>query len=364
MTSSSNLTHWLTLYYAPGLSPHLLADLFETHGKAKTIIEYLIHSPNLQPKTRMALRHPPTTQIDQDLAWQNQTNQHIITLDDPYYPFLLKQIYSPPPVLYVHGQPKTLSSPQVAIVGSRKATPIGRQNAQEWSFLISQQGVNITSGLALGIDAAAHQGALDANNPTIAVLGSGLLYIYPKKHCYLADSIAEQGAVISEFRLKAPPQKHHFPQRNRIISGLSLATLVVEASLNSGSLITARYAIEQDREVFAMPGSIHNQNSTGTHYLIQNGAYLVIKYTDILEQLHFITSSPPTLNRENTPPDLDQAHHNLLECVDFAITSIEKVCYLTSLKRNEITRMLLNLELNGYIKKVTGGYIREKNEKC
>jgi DNA processing protein len=360
MPNDNQLMAWLTLHHAPQLSAWQLFQLWTTHTNPTFIIDYLLSLSTLPNDTRRALNQPAKKTLSRLIEWQQKSNQYIITLNSPYYPKALKYISTPPPLLYLKGNPSLLSEPQVAIVGSRKASPMGVQDAHQLAFNLSTQDLVVTSGLALGIDAAAHQGALLAGKPTIAVLGSGVENIYPKRHLVLAKKITEKGTIISEFGLYAPPHKTHFPRRNRIISGLSLATLVVEANLKSGSLITAKYALEQGREVFAVPGSIHHAKSKGTHHLIQKGAYLVESYLDIMETLNIPRKLPHDQNKTEKIVKLDKPHHNLLECVDFSPTSYQKICKLSKLKTEKVTLMLLKLELKGYIKKVTGGFIRVK----
>lgn len=224
--------------------------------------------------------------VDKDLAWAEQPACRLLTMADVGYPQLLKEIDTSPPVLFVRGDVKLLSTMQIAIVGSRHPSRSGVENASDFAEYFSTRGLTITSGLALGIDGAAHRGALRGTGRTVAVMGNGLDGIYPRRHQRLADQIVEQGGVlVSEFSVGIGPKPEHFPRRNRIISGLSVGTLVVEAALKSGSLITARLALEQGREVFAIPGSIHNPLAKGPHALIQQGAKLVETALDVFEEL-------------------------------------------------------------------------------
>ncbi len=351
---------WLTLYYAPGLSAQALTQL---HLQLKTpckIISYLLDHPQTPDCTRSALRHPEQSKLDYDMAWQQQPNHYIIHRDSPFYPELLQQIATPPPILYLQGNPNLLATPQIAIVGSRKATPFGINHATEFAYELSNNGYTITSGLAVGIDTAAHQGALQAQQPTIAILGSGLHSIYPKKNTSLAEKIAEKGGLISQFPLKSAPCKHNFPIRNHLISGMSLSTLVIEAGLNSGSLITADCALNQGKDVFALPGSIRCTNAKGTHKLIKEGAYLIDNTTEIISIMNNNSLIYHTKTCKNNPVELDQQHHNLLECVDFAVTSMEKIVCLGDVNIDTASEMLLNLELSGHVTRVTGGYLRLK----
>ncbi len=269
--------------------------------------------------------------IAADLRWLDGARRTLLTPDSPDYPCLLARIASPPPALFVEGMAAALALPQLAIVGSRSPTAIGRETATRFAAHLSRSGFAITSGLALGIDAAAHRGALDARGPTIAVLGGGLDRVYPVENASLAAAIlAAGGAVVSEFPIGTPPLPSHFPRRNRIIAGLAVGTLVVEAALHSGSLITARLAADQGREVFAIPGSIHSPTARGCHRLIRDGAKLVETADDVLAELAPLlatlrppqppTASPPTthppnpLNARPFWPSVGQGPGNPVRC--------------------------------------------------
>jgi DNA processing protein len=359
MTNQQELHEWLILYHINKLSPLQIQQLYEEYTTTDAIINFLLSSESISLEVKQALKTPPMEKIKKDFDWQDQPNHYIIPLSSTHYPKLLKHTVAPPPIIYLKGNPNVLSQPQIAIVGSRKATPHGLKNAYDFGFNLSLNHLIITSGLALGIDGAAHQGAVDANQSTVAVLGSGIEKIYPKKHKELAHKIIEKGAIISEFPIYSEPYRNNFPRRNRVISGLSLATLVIEAGLCSGSLITAKQAVEQNREVFALPGSVQNTNKRGTHHLIQNGAYLIEKYQDILIMLKLSTTYSEAII-EKKPTDLDQSCQNLLECVDFAVTNINDIYKMCELPFKTVNYILLNLEMQNYIKKVTGGYIRVK----
>lgn len=309
------------------------------------------------------LSQPDWSEIDIALAWQARPNYHIITLNDPLYPQLLKNIASPPAVLFVQGDVHCLSDPQLAIVGSRFPSPYGKDNAMQFAKEIVSDGMTVTSGMAIGIDTAAHRGALTTGQ-TIAVLGSGFEHIYPQQNTKLAEQIAQSGAVISEFPLNAPVAKHHFPRRNRIISGLSLGTLVIEATLHSGALITAKQAVEQGREVFAIPGTIHTPQSKGCHSLIRQGAKLVESAYDILIEI-----KPALQNRLAEPIKLDKSDANesngitmeyqqLLAQINFEPTPVDLIIAKSQLTASEVSSMLPILELKNYISPVAGGYAR------
>lgn len=280
------------------------------------------------------------------LAWLDQPQQHLLMWDDPAYPALLAELGDAPPLLFVAGDPDLLEQPQLAMVGSRRASKPGLDNARHFARSLAAGGFVITSGLALGIDGAAHQGALDGGGKTIAVLGTGLQCLYPARHQSLAAAIVEQGgALVSELPLDCPPQASNFPRRNRIISGLSLGVLVVEASPSSGSLITARLAAEQGREVYAIPGSIHHPGARGCHQLIRDGATLVESIEDILTALRGWQQgmSPPPA--ETSAPAL----HPLLQLLHAAPHSSEGLALASGLSLSEVLVALTELELQGRI---------------
>ncbi|WP_413700862.1 DNA-processing protein DprA [Psychromonas sp. KJ10-10] len=266
------------------LSKHPLAELLQL--PITTLESYRLKENQIN-----ALLHPDWGQIEENISWIDEAqNKHIICFDDSRYPALLKEISNPPLLLYLHGDYRLLNSPQIALVGSRNCTPYGQEKSYQFVAELAKAGFTVTSGLALGIDGYAHQGALDNHGKTIAVLGTGLNNIYPKRHMKLAQWVSEEGLLISEFWPNTAPIPSNFPRRNRIISGLSLGLLVVEASKRSGSLITARYATEQNRELFALPGSIDNSQACGCHQLIQQGAKLVTNINDIAEEFSHLNN--------------------------------------------------------------------------
>ncbi|MGD9153609.1 MAG: DNA-processing protein DprA [Gammaproteobacteria bacterium] len=301
--------------------------------------------------------------VEDELRWAEAANHHIVTLVDHDYPELLRNINAPPIVLFVHGRLECLKKPQLAMVGSRNPTPVGKEIAFQFAQYLAAAGLVITSGLAMGVDAASHAGALQTGS-TIAVVGTGIDQIYPARNRGLAERIIEQGAVVSEFPLYVQAKRNHFPRRNRIISGLSMGTLVVEAAKRSGSLITARCAGEQGREVFAIPGSIHNPLSRGCHKLIREGAKLVEKAQDILEELELYTK---IVNRNSfeqcelvtneKQEVLDEDRRKLLFSIGFETTAVDTLISRTGFTSREISSMLLMLELEGYVKQVPGGYV-------
>lgn len=284
-----------------------------------------------------------------------------MSINDDQYPSLLKEISAPPPLLFINGNPDLLNHPQIAIVGSRNPSEVGKQIATDFAATLASHGFAITSGLALGIDAASHQGALKVNGFTIAVAGTGPDRIYPARHQQLARDITQQGALVSEFPPGTSAKASHFPQRNRIISGLSMGLLVVEAAKKSGSLITARSAIDQGREVFAIPGSIHNPLARGCNALIRDGAKLVETTEDILEELKQFVGNPTSDPEKTQALTIDSEHQALLNSIQYSPTSIDSLVQTTGNSVETISSMLLVLELQGFISAVAGGcYTRIK----
>ena len=299
--------------------------------------------------------------VERDLNWFDDDNKTLIPINSTHYPALLKQTSSAPKLLFAHGNKDLLNSHQIAIVGSRNPTPQGKENAKNFAKALATAGAVITSGLALGVDGIAHQEAVSANLPTIAVAGTGLDRIYPAAHKPLAESILIEGLLISDFALGTGVRSSNFPARNRIISGMSLGTLVIEAALKSGSLITARYAMEQSREVFAIPGSIHNPLAKGCHYLIKQGAKLVETAEEIIEELQALAKWQIEQNQQQETTSqfaLDEDYQQLLAQIDYDVTHINTIISRTGLEIEVVSHMLLLLELNNYIKSMAGGYQR------
>ena len=292
--------------------------------------------------------------VEADWRWQEAPRHFLITWCDPEYPPLLKEIHDPPPVLYAIGNLSCFQQPTIAMVGTRKPSIIGSKTAWRFAFELAGKNITIVSGLALGIDAQAHSGCLEAEGKTIAVMGTGIDCVYPPRHAKLAAQIGEYGLLLSELPLKSPPIAGHFPRRNRIISVLSLSTLVVEAAIRSGSLITARLALEQNRDVLAIPGSIYNSQASGCHYLLQQGAKLVTSSKDVLDELGIsyeqeATELALTLARENK---------NLVKCMGFEVTTVDQVMARSGLTVEKVVCELAELELQGLVKAVPGGYMR------
>jgi len=321
-----------------------------------------------------AISSPDEKKIEADLHWFSQPNRHLLCWDDDAYPALLRRINSPPAALFVEGDPGCLWQPQIAVIGSRNPTAGGLDHARDFATTLARQGMTITSGLASGIDTAAHMAALDAGAFTIAVNGTGLDRVYPNSSRAVAERIRSQGAMISELPLGSPPMRQHFPSRNRIISGLSLAVLVVEAGLNSGTLITARNAAEQGRDVFALPGSLNNPMAKGCHRLIRDGARLVETAADIMQELGPVAAElQMEIRQQLEQPDDDGgkpvgAGRNLLDDADYAKLwdvlgydpkPMDVIIEQTGLSAREISSMLLMMELKGLVKKQGGGrYLR------
>lgn len=280
----------------------------------------------------------------------------IITLIDTEYPYLLKQIYDPPPVLYVIGKEDVLKHISIAIVGTRKATPYGKNTAYELAWSLAKYNINIVSGMARGIDSIAHQGAINAEGATTAVLGSGLDIIYPRENIKLMRKILKCGCVVSNFPLGTKPVPGNFPARNRIISGLSSGIVVVEAAEKSGSLITADFALEQGREIFAVPGNIKSPYSKGTHRLIKQGAKLTENIDDILEEFQLTHVSTVVNAKETNKPKVKPDEEKVIKQIEFEPTHIEQIRKKTELSISLLNNILTRLEIKGLIKSMPGGY--------
>lgn len=358
------LRYSLALIRAPGIGSAAFAKLSAQFDDLSEIfnLKNIKYFEKILPEETLAyLRNPDWCGVEEDLMWSTQPHHHLVSLQDSFYPAYLHQISDPPPILYVKGLVEALQSPQIAIVGSRNASFAGKENAFQFAYTLSQQGIVITSGLALGIDAQSHLGALEAHGQTVAVLGSGVEQIYPKQHIALAEKIVNHGALVSEFPLKAPPLAKHFPQRNRIISGLSLGVLIVEAAKQSGSLVTARLANEQGREVFAIPGSIQNALTKGCHYLIQSGAKLVEKASDILEELDVRLENTEIKRfvRTTTAPLFEtDEEHQVWGCLEDNPVPIDKIILRSGLTMSDVSSILLSFEDHGFVQATPAGYLR------
>ncbi len=364
ISALDTLVPWLALRRLPGVGTRTQFDLLEHFGS----IEAIFSASRGQLEKSLVGKHeaidallagPDEKILRSELEWLSEPGHHLLTWSDPDYPALLREIPDPPLVLYVAGERQLLSARQLAIVGSRNPTPMGRENARAFAKSLAGAGLAITSGMALGVDGAAHRGALEAGGKTIAVAGTGLDRVYPARHRDLAHEIVKHGALVSEFPLGTPPLPENFPVRNRIISGLSLGTLVVEAALQSGSLITARMANEQGREVFAIPGSIHAPQARGCHALIRQGAKLVETAQDILEELGPLAGVALQAAHENTPPPrLDATMVTLLEHIGHDPVSIDTLIERSGLTADAVSSMLLQMELNGLVSNCPGGKVQ------
>jgi DNA processing protein len=312
----------------------------------------------LSPAARAFLIAPDERAVAADLAWLDASGTALVLWGDPAYPPLLAHTVGAPAALYVQGSVPLLSSPQLAMVGSRNPTPGGRTTAREFAAWFARGGITITSGLAVGIDAASHEGALRGGGSTIAVCATGLDRVYPAANRALAARIRAHGALLSEFPPGTAPLPGNFPQRNRIIAGLARGTLVVEAARRSGSLITARFALEAGRELFAIPGSIHSPLSRGCHQLIKEGAKLVEEADDVLSEPEFSFSKERLSGRLEAVaarPELDKEYEMLLDALGFEPATIDALVARTGLPSESIASMLLILELDGRVAALPGG---------
>ncbi len=346
--SPAELEARLRLHALPAIGPRRMSRLLDVFGSASAALSAPASAwRSLGLPAEAAEQRRSSTTRDSAahaLAWLEQEDHHLLCLHDPDYPALLAELIDAPPLLFVQGDPAVLERPQIAMVGSRRASKPGLQSAEAFARCLAQSGFVVTSGLALGIDGAAHRGAL-AGGRTVAVLGTGLQCLYPQRHAGLADDIvATGGALVSELPLDCPPQAANFPRRNRLISGLSLGVLVVEASPSSGSLITARLAAEQGREVWALPGSIHHPGAHGCHQLIREGAQLVESVAHILESLQ--GWQVPMARAEVVVPVAD---HPLLKLLRAAPASSESLALSSRQSLSEVLVQLTELELDGLI---------------
>lgn len=349
MSLDASLASWLKLTQVPGLGNEGLRRLLQSFGSPDAVLD--ASASSLSQHVKSAVAKAIKGEFDDALlevatAWLDDPRNRIITLADAEYPQALLNISDPPLLLYVKGRLDLLNVRSLAVVGSRHSTAQGVRNAEAFAKASSESGLCIVSGMAHGIDAAAHKGGLQGVGSSIAVVGTGLDKVYPAANRELAHQLAQHGTLISEFPLGTPPLASNFPRRNRIISGLSEGCLVVEASLQSGSLITARMALEQGREVFAIPGSIHSPQSKGCHALIKQGAKLVESAQDILEEFGFAMNGV----KVGATPE-----HPLLTHLGYEATGIETLSQRSSLTISELSAILLQLELDGLIATLPGG---------
>ena len=358
-----DIIDWLRLESASGVGPRTAHALLAAFGSPRAIFQagYAALAAQVKPAVARSLCAPPSSSVlalaEATLAWSEHPAHHLLALGDPAYPEALSNIPDPPLLLYIKGRIGLLARPGLAIVGSRNATVQGKANAASFAAALSLGGVCVVSGLALGIDAAAHEGALRGPGSTIAVVGTGADLSYPARNRALSERIAAEGAIVSEYPLGTPPNAGNFPRRNRIISGLASGVLVVEAAAQSGSLITARVACEQGREVFALPGSIHAPLAKGCHKLIRDGARLVETVDEILEAMRVSPlAAMPAAPRAAVPSEtectqlLAQLGHDPLE--------VDDLLAQTGLGIGQLSMGLLALELAGMIERLPGGKVQ------
>jgi DNA processing protein len=357
---------WLALYRTPGVGSRGLLKLLAQVGSPTDLFDASreqLKSLGLSANSIDYLQQPDWRGVENDLAWLAGTENRLIKFRDNAYPPLLAAIPDPPLLLFTHGDPDYLLQPQLAMVGSRNPSHSGIELAEDFATWLGNCGLTICSGLAAGIDAAAHRGALRSVAGTVAVTGTGLDRVYPARHRDLAHRVAENGVLVSEFPPGTPPLPANFPRRNRIISGLSLGTLVVEAALQSGSLITARQALEQGREVFALPGSIHNPLARGCHALIRDGAKLVEKGEHVLEELadqlplagRADNAAPVTSADAPEPGELPPEYRELLAQMGYDAVSVDQLVQRSGLTPEQVSSMLLLLELEDSVHSSAGG---------
>jgi DNA processing protein len=338
----------------PGLDRSQLAALLQAADgePARALAAPVVRRAQLGPATRAALLAPDTAATDADLAWLTPAGVRILLVTDGDYPPLLRQLPDAPAALYLRGSAALLAEPQLAMVGSRNPTAEGRHNAREFAAWFAHAGLIITSGLARGIDAAAHVGALRGGGASIAVCGTGLERVYPPEHGPLAARIAAHGALVSEIPPRSAPRREHFVRRNRIIAGLTLGTLVVQAARGSGALLCAQLAADAGREVLAIPGSIHTPLSRGAHQLIRSGAKLVERAADVLAELRIsfpkeqLTTPAPAPEK---PAALDKEYEMLLDAVGPEPVTVDSLVARTRLPAESVASMLLILELEGRV---------------
>lgn len=365
MSDTDALRAWLVLLRTPGLGLAMLRERLAADRDIVAVLAHLRGSPARLGEAASAwLKRPDEARLAADLAWLDAPGHRLLCCTDADFPPLLEHIPQPPAALFVDGDASLLLHPQVAIVGARGATPGGLAHARRFATALAQAGFVVTSGMADGVDGAAHAAALAADAPTIAVIGTGPDLVYPRKHQALAQAIASRGALVSEFPPGTAPRADHFPRRNRLIAGLSLGTLVIEAGLKSGSLITARLAGEQGREVFALPGSVHNPLARGCHRLIREGVRLVEEPAELIEVLApaaralgvelatRLAESPPGASSAMSPADPE--HQRLRQALGHDPATLDELATRTGLPSAALSSTLLMLELDGQVESLPG----------
>jgi DNA processing protein len=364
MTSLDDLDAWLRLLRTPGLRRESARRLLAAFGSPEAVFEARPEAWREIVEARLAdaLRDPPPGHEERRLAartWlAGGADRHVIALGDPTYPAALLETADPPLLLYAQGTLDALAQPAIAIVGSRNPTPQGADNARAFAEHLSRAGLVVVSGLALGVDGAAHEGALAARGVTVAVMGTGVDRVYPARHLDLAHRIATDGLLLTEFEVGTPPLAENFPQRNRLIAGLARGTLVVEAALDSGSVSTARAALEAGRDVFAIPGSIHSPQSRGCHWLIKQGAKLVESADDVLGELNW---RAPVLASTMTVPATDDSDA-VLDAIGHDPVTLDALAARTGLPAATLSARLLDLELDGRVARLPGGLFQRRGQ--
>ena len=354
---------WLALNRIRGIRPQALAALVEHFGGPSELFaatDRQLEGVGVPAHVLRCLRRPDLEGAARDRAWLREPGRSLVACDAGNYPRILRATAAPPLVLFVEGDPGLLGRPGIAIVGSRNATPDGLETAAALAGGLARAGLTVVSGLARGIDAAAHRGALPAPASTVAVMATGPESVYPRAHAQLARSIAAAGALVTEFPVGTPVRPANFPRRNRIISGLALGVLVVEAARRSGSLVSARHALEEGREVFAVPGSIRNPQASGCHALLRDGAILVETVADVLThvapQLAVPAAAPQSPAARVAPAQVSDARaRTLLECLGYERVGIDVLVNRSGLTAPEVSSILLKLELHGVVRSHPGG---------
>ncbi len=364
--ASNNLADWLTLYLTPGLGPTGCMKLVEAFGSAADALKAsqtnLRKVPGLRKNSLAAIGTVKQARVQQEIDQAARFGVTIICQDDHTFPELLRHIHNPPVILYVKGDVELLNKPGLGIVGSRAASSYGLEMATSFAARLAGLGLNIISGLALGVDGAAHRGALQAAGKTVAILGCGLDIVYPAQHQKLYDKIAANGAIISEYPFGTRPENFRFPARNRIISGMALGVLIIEAAKRSGSLITAHLAMEQGREVFALPGRVDSVKSEGTHRLLQEGAKLVLSESDILDELQLgftsLQTETPAEANGTTATALCADEEKVCTILDVYGIAIDEIIFKSELTAARVNEILLLLELKGLVETLPGNQFK------
>lgn len=361
----SELRYWIALSTVEGVGPKRFIHLINHLGTPKEVlsasVKGLSEIPDVGRETAKNIKGKVKWKVVEEqirLLEKHSTKSNgeikLITFRDPDYPENLKTIYDPPPFLFIKGEFKKEDKKALAMVGTRRASPYGKSVAEKLASELVQRGVTIVSGLARGIDSIGHHSALRGKGRTVAVFGSGLDVIYPREHTRLAQRIMENGAIISEFPLGTKPLAENFPKRNRLISGLSLGVIIIEAPKRSGALLTAEYALDQGREVFAVPGNIGSQKSEGTNALIKKGAVLVTSVDDILNELKGVLTYPSEQEKTKLEVDLSLEEKNIFNLLSLEPNHIDKIAKQSNAKIPQVLSVLLSLELKGLVKQLSG----------